>query len=489
MANVTVRKNKQGEIISYRIRVSRGYDSTGKKLKPYETTWKPSPNMTQRQIQKELQRQATLFEEQCRQGLAGDGKQKFGEYAAYVIDLKEKSGELRHHTVVRYRELLERVNAGIGHIRLCDLRPQHLNLLYEQLSKEGLRKSADKALLKDPEQLPDLIHKAGYTSIERFFKEQAGLSVATYRSAVNGKRITAESAEKLAAALHTDVKKLFTLETDSRPLSPKTVREHHVLIHLVLHHAEQELLVPYNAASRAKPPKVEKTKANYFEQAEVNAILQAAEHEPLKWRTLLHLLLVTGGRRGEVLGLTWENVDFTFSRIYIMQCVYYEADTGIYIDKPKTESSVRWIRLPEQTVQLLREYKEKYYEPLRAACGENWQNTGFLFVRDSGEAAGAVMHPDSVTGYCDRFSEKYGLKHINPHAFRHTMASLLYFAGLDSVSIAGHLGHAKPSTTQNMYAHVMAEAESRIADCMGQIVLTTRKPLTEESASDQTAAG
>ncbi|MBQ7012520.1 MAG: tyrosine-type recombinase/integrase [Oscillospiraceae bacterium] len=68
---------------------------------------------------------------------------------------------------------------------------------------------------------------------------------------------------------------------------------------------------------------MEKSKADYFEQEEVNAILQEAEHESLKWRTLLHLLLVTDGRRGEVLGLTWENMDFTFNRIHIMQCVYH----------------------------------------------------------------------------------------------------------------------------------------------------------------------
>ena len=54
------------------------------------------------------------------------------------------------------------------------------------------------------------------------------------------------------------------------------------------------------------------------------------------------------------------------------------------------------------------------------------------------------------------------------------MASLLYFAGMDTISISGHLGHAKPSTTQNMYAHVMAEAESRIADCMGDIIFSTK---------------
>lgn len=484
MANITTRKNKDGEVISYRIRVSRGYDSSGKKLKPYEMTWKPSPGMTDRQIKRELNKAAVQFEQQCKAGLAGDGKQKFAEYAEYVLRLKEQSGELRHHTLSRYKELLERVNAGIGHIKLCDIRPQHLNQLYEQLAKEGIRKSADKATIKPDIQLPELIHAAGFTSVEKFLKDSAQLSVTTYRKAVKGQKITAESAGKIAAALHKNTAELFTQETDMRPLSPKTIREHHVLVHLVLHQAEQELLVPYNAADKSKPPKLTKSKANYFEQTEVTAILQAAEQVPLKWKLLLHLMLVTGGRRGEVLGLTWDCVDFTYNRIHVIKCVYYEPDIGIYIDKPKTETSVRWIRLPVETMQLLQQYKDEYYEPLRRSAGDKWCGEGFLFVMDSGNTIGRVMHPDSVTGYCDRFSEKYGLRHINPHAFRHTAASLLYFAGMDTVSIAGHLGHAKPSTTQDMYSHVLAEAESRIADCMGQIVLTTRK--TQPSNAEET---
>lgn len=62
MANITPRTNKNGEIISYRIRVSRGYDSKGNKLKPYEMTWKPAPNMTKKQIEKELNKQVvTLY--------------------------------------------------------------------------------------------------------------------------------------------------------------------------------------------------------------------------------------------------------------------------------------------------------------------------------------------------------------------------------------------------------------------------------------------
>lgn len=65
------------------------------------------------------------------------------------------------------------------------------------------------------------------------------------------------------------------------------------------------------------------------------------------------------------------------------------------------------------------------------------------------------MHPDSVTDYFKKFSKKYGLKHINPHAFRHTSASLLYSAGADDVSISKRLGHAQVSTTSNIYAHVV----------------------------------
>ena len=72
MANITPRKNKKGEIISYRIRVARGYDSEGKQLNPYEMTWKPEPGMTAKRIEKEVQRQATLFEEQCKQGIPSE---------------------------------------------------------------------------------------------------------------------------------------------------------------------------------------------------------------------------------------------------------------------------------------------------------------------------------------------------------------------------------------------------------------------------------
>ena len=72
MANITPRKNKKGEITSYTIRVYHGYDSEGNRLKPYTMSYKPAPGMTAKRIEKEVQRQATLFEEQCKQGIPSE---------------------------------------------------------------------------------------------------------------------------------------------------------------------------------------------------------------------------------------------------------------------------------------------------------------------------------------------------------------------------------------------------------------------------------
>ena len=79
------------------------------------------------------------------------------------------------------------------------------------------------------------------------------------------------------------------------------------------------------------------------------------------------------------------------------------------------------------------------------------------------------MHPDSVNTWLDRFSKRHGLPHINPHAFRHSMASLLFYKGMDSVSVSARLGHAQVSTTSNIYAHVMEQPDKKSADILADV--------------------
>ncbi len=127
--------------------------------------------------------------------------------------------------------------------------------------------------------------------------------------------------------------------------------------------------------------------------------------------TMVHLFLVTGCRRGEVLGLKWGKVDWENKQIYIDCNLLYRKELGIYEDTLKTKDSVRYIRLP----------------------------------------------------------------HINPHAFRQMQASLLFFNGIESVSISHRLGHAHVSTITDIYSHVIKEAEERMSDCVADVILKPAK--------------
>lgn len=125
-------------------------------------------------------------------------------------------------------------------------------------------------------------------------------------------------------------------------LSNCTIRRYHRFISIVLSQAVKEGLIPMNVAARAEPPKVEKHEPNYLQPTTIPLMLGALEREPLKWRMLVHLMLVTGARRGEILGLKWENVDFDNSRIYICRSISYTPDRGVYESTPKTASSKRY---------------------------------------------------------------------------------------------------------------------------------------------------
>lgn len=394
MASIQERRNKDGKLISFSIRVHRGRGLDGKQLKPYTATFEVKPTWKEETARKKAADFAATFEKDIKEGRLTDNRQKFADYCEYVIELKRQRGTVKHSTYYRYKSLTARIYPQIGHIKLCDLRVRHLDEFYTFLSSDGLN-------------------------------QQTG-----------GK------------------------------LSNKTILEHHRLISSVLEQASNEGLIPFNFASKAQLPKIDNKDVNYFQPAQIEAIRDALENEPLKWKALVHLFLITGARRGELLGLKWDKVYFDSNKIYICNSVLYSPDIGVYESTPKTEKSKRFITLPAETIQLLREYKH-WQTQERLNLGGYFENKGFVFAQDSGNA----LHPDSVTNYLKKFSKRYGLPHINPHAFRHTMASILYFNGVDSISISKRLGHAQPSTTTNIYAHLIEEADQKNADIIADIFL------------------
>ena len=123
MATIKRIEGKNG--VSFKITVTKGTDISGKQVRHYRT-WKPEQGMTERQMQKAVQKAALDFEREIEQGYEVDNRQTISEYARYVIDLKERAGA-KHRTIFSYRSLLERIDQAIGHLKLSELRPLHLN--------------------------------------------------------------------------------------------------------------------------------------------------------------------------------------------------------------------------------------------------------------------------------------------------------------------------------------------------------------------------
>ena len=436
MANLQERRDKDGKLISYSIRIYRGRGQDGKQLKPFTATFEVKPTWSEKSARKKAEAYAATLEDRVRNGLVSDNRQRFDEYCEYVLEQKARTGT-KKTSIKGYRAMTKRIYAAIGHILLKDIRPDHLNRFYAQLEEDG---SGIEKRTACSRKLADLLKEKKMT--RKSLSEGAGVPINTVYSAVKGNPVPAKTAIALSKELGMDVNEVFDTQKKLHTLSANTVQHYHRLISMVLEQAVKEGLIPQNVSKRATLPKLQRKEVNHFQPEELLKICEALQGEPIKWRALVMVLMMSGCRRGEVLGLKWDKVDFAQNTILIDNNVLYVPKVGIYEDTPKTAKSRRLIALPPDTIELLRKYKAWQEEEIKALKGY-YQDRGFLFAQEDG----GPMHPDSVNTWLDRFSQRHGLPHINPHAFRHSMASVLYYNGMDSVSISARLGHAQVSTT------------------------------------------
>lgn len=219
MASIEKRANG-----SYRIVVSSGYDSKGKKIRHYETVAAEDlDGLTERQKQKELERRKVLFEQKVRNGTYLDGEKiTFGEFAEkWLTDYAIK--QLAPGTLKNYKmRLQDRIIPALGHLKLSKVQPHHLLEFYDNLSETGIRLDIKytptdtlRTLLKDnlaPSKLADYI----------------GISPKTCIAISKGGNAKAETAKKICDYFNRDMKSLFTIEEFHGTLSTKTIKHHQI---------------------------------------------------------------------------------------------------------------------------------------------------------------------------------------------------------------------------------------------------------------------
>lgn len=236
-----------------------------------------------------------------------------------------------------------------------------------------------------------------------------------------------------------------------KPLSGKTILEHHRLLRAMLHKAVYWQVIVSNPAERVQPPKAKKPKRKYYDDDQCKILLENLEQlseEQIKYKAAIILTIFTGVRLGELMGLEWTDVDFRNGIISINRSSQYLADKGIFTKMPKTESSIREVAIPDFVISLLEEYK-LWYEEQKSLCGELWNNSNRLFVQEDGKP----MHPSTISKWFVKFIGQIGLPVINFHGLRHTNATLLIAQNVDVAVVAARLGHAQITTTLNFYVH------------------------------------
>ncbi len=312
----TARKKGRG----YEIRVSCGIDINGKKLGKSKT-WVPDKSMTPRQIEKELERQKVLFEEEVKSGICPDNKIRFVDFSKRWMDEYAKD-KLAIKTFTRYEIYLRRINKGIGHLKLKDITPLQLNAFYRSLEADGVNQ-------------------------KKKYDKDGNL--------INGGR-----------------------------LAPKTILDHHRVISKILSTAVKWGLLEKNVAERADPPKVPHREIRYLNEEEVRQMITMLDNEPIQYRTMITLLVYTGIRRGELCGLEWKDIDFQNQVMHVCRSAQYIGNKTMITKEPKTKSGIRHFSLSTTACIMLRKYRQWQIEQ-RFKAGDQWCECDRLFTSWNGQ--------------------------------------------------------------------------------------------------------
>ena len=254
-----------------------------------------------------------------------------------------------------------------------------------------------------------------------------------------------------------------------KPLSSKTILEHHRLLRAMLHRAVYWQMIVSNPAERVQPPKTMKPKRKYYDDDQskilLSNLMQLGDNQ-IKYKVAIILTIFTGFRLGELMGLEWDDINFNDGIVSVNRSSQYLADKGVFTKTPKTESSIRDVAIPEFVISLLEEYK-LWYEEQKSLYGDLWTNSNRLFV----QADGKPMHPSTISKWFVKYIGQIGLPVINFHGLRHTNATLLIAQNIDVAVVAARLGHAQITTTYNFYVHPIISHNKKAGYALEDLLL------------------
>lgn len=440
MATITPIKNsKKG---AYRITVSNGYDSNNKQIR-ISTTFTPDKTKSQRQQEKQVQEFAINFERQVKTGKVYSGdKISFADFTKEWEE-KEAKQNLEETTLYSYKGHLKNVILpAIGKYKMSKVTPAILEQFYRSLTKDNARKDG----------------KGSYkiASIKKFHKIISGIM----RTAVRWNVIEENPCDKAELPRErnksNDVKH-FTLEQAMTFLEAM----------------DKPYSVPYNGHKITVPS------GNVIE---LDAYIKE-RMLPIQFKIFYRLSLFGGLRKGELIALTWQDIDFENNTLSITKSAGHVQE-GQAIKATKTVNSNRVIPIPKTEIDLLNRWKTEQ-KNFMLTVGSKWEgyrgkefdkNSVFIQTNINYGKTMNVSTPyrkfvDFINYYNQTVEKEENKLPVIPlHGLRHTCATLNIALGTDIKTVQAILGHANIQTTLNTYTHALEEKKREASNALDMLL-------------------
>lgn len=444
MASIRALKNRHGEVTSYEITVSLGYDENGQKIRE-RTTYKPRAN-TEAKRKKEVEAYAAKFESEVLAGTVytdGD-KIRFREFIEIwdkqYLAPRVKSGDITQRHREDYIGSVKRFGiTAIGHMKLNAIKAINIDMLVN-----------------------DMVDK--------------GYSPKTIRNVFNAIRAMFDYAFRKDIIRENPCARCNPLPKIRRDGEIHFFNEEQVDRFL-----NDALTKVYDFQMKGSIRKYSKE----FGSGKPFEVKSYVEHRTvsLMFRVYFHLAIYGGFRRGELIALKWNDINMEERTIRIDQAISLSAAEGQITKEPKTAAGVRTIKLPQICFDLLREWKIKELETC-LSLGSAWKgkrgrefDQNYVFIQKDGTRMN-VQTPTAkfreiLLNYNERVPEEDRLPLIKLHDLRHTNATHLIANGTDIETVSKRLGHSKPSFTLDVYGHALESKDEQASDTLEAVF--TRK--------------
>ena len=270
-------------------------------------------------------------------------------------------------------------------------------------------------------------------------------------------KLTTRDLQKLCNDLQSNGRLRKVQKKEKPGLSNSTVRGIHMMLHNALDRAMKEKLILSNPTENCIIPKIEKQEMKILRPDPISSYLNAAERRNAL--PMFYLELVSGLRKGELTALLWSDLDIQNRTISVSKQYVKNPNGELALTRPKTETSVRKVSIPQEAVDLLISEHDKH------------PDNPYMFPSP---ITGEMYYPDSIVNLHKKILKDAGLPHIRFHDLRHTFATLALQNGVDVKTVSSMLGHYDAGFTLRTYTHATRQMQQKAAEKMGSFMAQIR---------------